>query len=349
MSRRQRLASLLHQTGVVRAALALRSSVSTQWLTVLTYHRFPNPGGDEPFDDEVIDVTPEVFDRQLRCLCKHFTLIGSDELCAFGAGRPLPPNAVAITFDDGYLDNFQRALPILKRYGARATFFLSTAYLSERRLYWWDRVAYLLKRSTLPYVVLDYPHRLVLDLHDRKRATERVLRLIKTHQPLDVELFLEQLARSAGVTWSQKLEQSFAERLLMTWDHVRELRQAGMDVQSHTRTHRVLQTLSREELRDELVGSRADLQRELGEAPRAIAYPVGTPLLPDSPIRGALAQAGYEIGLSNATGSNLINGNVDRFNIRRQSVGLNVSDAYLLAILTMPALAPRHPERMAAE
>ncbi len=55
MSRRKRLASLLHQTGVVRAALALRASAPTQWLTILTYHRFPDPSGEELFDDEVID------------------------------------------------------------------------------------------------------------------------------------------------------------------------------------------------------------------------------------------------------------------------------------------------------
>ncbi len=83
----------------------------------------------------------------------------------------------------------------------------------------------------------------------------------------------------------------------MTWDHVRELKQGGMDVQSHTRTHRVLQTLSERELSDELTGSRSDLERELGERPRALAYPVGNPPLDSSPIRKALEQAGYEIGL----------------------------------------------------
>src|SRR5688572_28714074 len=72
MSRRKRLASLLHQTGLVRAALALRATTPSQWLTILTYHRFPDPSGEELFDDEVIDAAPDVFERQIACLKRHF-------------------------------------------------------------------------------------------------------------------------------------------------------------------------------------------------------------------------------------------------------------------------------------
>lgn len=341
MTRRQRLASLLSQTGVVRAALALRSSVSTQSLTVLTYHRFPNAHGPELFDDDVVDVTPEAFERQIICLKRHFTFVGVDELCAFAAGKNIPQNSIAVTFDDGYLDNYEQALPILQRHGARATFFLSTAYIDERRIYWWDRVSYIVKRSSVPTISLDYPYRVDIPLGDRNLANERVQRIVKTHPSLELERFLEQFARAAGVAWSRKLERSFADRLLLTWDHVRELKRAGMDIESHTRTHRVLQTLAPLEIEDELAGSRADLERELGQRSRAVAYPVGNPLVDSSPIRKAVHDAGYEIGLSNCTGSNLLREPIDRFNIRRQSVGLNLSEDYLLAMVTLPSLAPK--------
>jgi peptidoglycan/xylan/chitin deacetylase (PgdA/CDA1 family) len=341
MSRRKRLASLLHQTGLVRAALALRATTPSQWLTILTYHRFPDPSGEELFDDEVIDAAPDVFERQIACLKRHFTLIGIDELCAFAAGSRLPPNSIAITFDDGYLDCYTRVLPVLARYDAKATFFVSTTYLSERRLYWWDRVSYILKRSTLARVVLEYPSRRALDLTDRPTAIARVLRVVKTHPELDIEYFLDGLAEAAGVYWSRALERSYADRLLMTWAQVRALRAAGMDIESHTRTHRVLQTLTPDSLHDELAGSRSDLARELGTAPRAIAYPVGNPLVSTSPIRAALADAGYEIGFSNCTGANPINQAIDRYNIRRQPAGMSLSEDYLLALLALPALAPR--------
>jgi peptidoglycan/xylan/chitin deacetylase (PgdA/CDA1 family) len=349
MSRRQRFASLLYQTGVLRAALAFRSAVSTPWLSVLTYHRFPGPAEKEAFDDGVIDVTPAAFDRQISCLKKHFNLVGLDELCAFAAGKELPPNAVAITFDDGYLDNYDVALPILKRHDAKAIFFVPTAYISERRTYWWDRVAYTVKHSARDRIELEYPFRIDITLSNRTLAIERILRLVKTHQPLDLPRFLDELTKAADISWSHAMERAFADQLLLTWDHVRALRQAGMDVQSHTRTHRVLQTLDDDALLDELAGSRADLERELGEPARALAYPVGTPIAERSPIRAALEKAGYELGFSNGTGSNPINGPVDRFNICRQTVGANLPDEYLLAILTMPSLAQKHPFQLARQ
>jgi hypothetical protein len=102
-------------------------------------------------------------------------------------------------------------------------------------------------------------------------------------------------------------------------------------------------------LYDELAGSRADLEREVGAAACAIAYPVGNQLDPASPIRAALAQAGYAIGLSSNTGSNPLHGPVDHYNIRRQAVELDLSEAYLLAMLTLPSLAHKHPWQVAAE
>ena len=342
MSKRAWLAGLLHDTGALSAILALRARASAPWLSILTYHRFPRLGC-ELFDDGVIDTNVDVFERHVSCLKKHFVVIGVDELCAFAAGEALPANAVAITFDDGYLDNYEHALPILQRHACKAIFFVATSFTSERRLYWWDRAAYLMKQSTRDAVELSYPSRFRVELADRSHAIFKLLRFIKACHALDMERLLAELSLATGVSWTRELERAFADRLLMTWDHVRALREAGMDVQSHTRTHRILQTLSPAELAAELEGSRRDLQRELGEAPRALAYPVGRPLQASSPIRAALSRAGYQIGLSNGTGPTPTWGRRDAFNIRRQTVALDVTTPVLLSMLAVPPLAPTHP------
>jgi peptidoglycan/xylan/chitin deacetylase (PgdA/CDA1 family) len=350
MSKRLLASRLLHRTGAIDAILRMRAYASSPWLSILTYHRFPRADGEELFDDGVVDVTREEFERHVVCLKKHFTPIGVDELCAFAAGGSLPRNAVAITFDDGYLDNHAQALPILQRHDCKAIFFVATSMVTEGRLFWWDRVAYLVKRSTRDSVELKYPKTLSLDLRaGRGRAIERVLRFVNAHQPLDVERLLVELSGATGVPWTREQDRELAAGLLMTWDHVRALRRAGMDVQSHTRTHRVLKTLTPEELADELEGSRADLLRELGEPPRALAYPVGKPLGSTSPVRIALAKAGYEVGLTNGTGPTSLWGRVDRFDICRQMVGRNVSEPYLLSILAIPPLAPKHPWHLTAD
>jgi peptidoglycan/xylan/chitin deacetylase (PgdA/CDA1 family) len=315
---------------------------------VLTYHRFVDGSSGESFDDGVVDVTTEGFDRQVAHLKRHFNVVGIDELCAFAAGGSLPPNPVAITFDDGYLDTYEYALPILSKHACKAIFFVPTTFISERRMYWWDRAAYFMKNAKRLKIRVEYPFALDIDLTgDRALEIHRVLRIIK-HQSLDFERFLEDLCDAAGLRWNRDLESVFADRLLMKWDHVRALRDAGMDVQSHTRTHRVLQTLGLEEISDELVGSRIDLERELGCPVRSVAYPVGKPLEASSPIRVALAESGYELGFTNGTGPTLLWGDLDPFNICRQTVERNLSDAYLLSILAVPPLAPRHPWHLTA-
>ena len=166
--------------------------------------------------------------------------------------------------------------------------------------------------------------------------------LIKDRQqPFDIARLLEELSAAAEVPWTHDMDRSFANRLIMTWDQVRALRRAGMGVESHTRTHRVLQRLGPEDLANELSGSRADLERELGEPVRAIAYPVGKPLVGNSPIRAALETAGYELGFSNGTGPTPLWGQRDRFDIRRQTIGRNLPPSYVLGMLAVPSLAPR--------
>jgi peptidoglycan/xylan/chitin deacetylase (PgdA/CDA1 family) len=315
---------------------------------VLTYHRFGSPGIDEPFDDGVVDVSLEEFERQVTCLKRHFNIIGIDELCAFVRGTPLPPNPVAITFDDGYLDSFVHALPILSRHQCKAIFFIPTSFITERRMYWWDRAAYVLKSTRRATIRLERPIALDIDLRgDRSREIHRILRIAK-HLSIDYDDFLDELCAAADVRWDRGLESEFADRMLMSWDHVRALRAAGMDVESHTRTHRVLQTLRPAEVADELLGSRLELEREVGCRVRSVAYPVGKPLGVASPIRAALANAGYEIGFTNGTGPTPLWGELDPFDVRRQTVGRDLSEAYLLSILAVPPLAPKHPWHLIA-
>src|SRR5262249_25015008 len=154
-----------------------------------------------------------------------------------------------VTFDDGYRDNREMALPILMRHGVRATFFIATRYVTERRMFWWDRINYILRRSDRKAIAVDYPKRIALSLEGGPEAAARtVLRIVKDTYGLDLDRLLDELAAGAGVEWSRDLETRLANELLMTWDDIRALRQSGQDVQSHTRSHRVLQTLPADEL-----------------------------------------------------------------------------------------------------
>src|SRR5690606_39209820 len=117
-------------------------------LAVLAYHRILSPHG-HPYDRALIEATPEQFDDQMAMLRKRYAVLDPGELAELiRHPSKIRSFCVALTFDDGYLDNYTVAFPILKSHGLRATFFLPTSYVGTRHLPWWDRVAHVVHRST---------------------------------------------------------------------------------------------------------------------------------------------------------------------------------------------------------
>jgi peptidoglycan/xylan/chitin deacetylase (PgdA/CDA1 family) len=335
--KRKRLAALLDRVGLTEALLHLGPRGRLPWLTILTYHRVlpVDAARANPFDDTVVDASPESFERQVIELKRYFQPVGVAELCAFARGAPCPPNAVAVTFDDGYRDNHDHVLPILRRHGVKAIFFISTSYIGKRRVFWWDRVWYALKHARTPTVELTYPtpQRLEVGAHLR-HGIWSALRIVKSHYDLNHRRFLNELTHAAGLEWSDQIEQGFADQLVMTWDHVRALAAAGMDVESHTRWHGVLQTLPPDRLMDELEGAQSDLEREVGRRARALAYPTGLRI--DGAVGAAVRRAGYEIGLSNATGTNRRFTTVDPFDLHRVPVDGDLPPSFFRTMMALP-------------
>jgi peptidoglycan/xylan/chitin deacetylase (PgdA/CDA1 family) len=263
---RRRLGAGLERTGMLSAALRLRKHTPSPWLPVITYHRFASAehavggaGTSSVLDDDVADATAETFDRQISLLARWFTVLDLDDVLALPPGKLFPPNPVLVTFDDGYKDGLEVALPILRRHGVKATFFVATDYVDQRKLFWWDRIHMIVKSSAKESMDLTYPSHLRFHLRtDRERmsAAARLTRLVKDEWELDLDRFIDELSEACGASVGLAEERRMAEALLMTWDDLRALRDGGMSVQSHTRSHRTLQTVPLRRLRDELGGSR---------------------------------------------------------------------------------------------
>ena len=342
---RERLAGLLQRSGALGAVMQLRRYVPVPNLSIVTYHHVAEQDPTYPYDPDVADATPAQFRRQMETLAKYCTPIGIEELIRAVEGEPLPKNPVMVTFDDGYRSCHDVTLPILRAVGVRATFFVSTSFIEERRLYWWERIALMMAQTKLERVTIAYPDTLELELRD-PRARIALLDLVKNSASLDVDRFLNELATALRVEWNDEIEREYANGLIMTWDQVRALSRAGMDVESHGRRHRVLKTLDNDMLVDELAGSRADLEAALGRPVRAVAYPVGRSIAREARIRDAIASAGYRIGLTNASGVNRVwplamRGvmPIDPFDVRRLSTDRSMSDAMFLTQVALPQLA----------
>jgi peptidoglycan/xylan/chitin deacetylase (PgdA/CDA1 family) len=337
---RATVAACLDRTGLANRALSRRRGAS--WLPVLTYHRVAEPAEANLLDDGVIDVTPAEFDRQLAFIAQRFTPLCIADLCAFVVSRkPLPARPVLVTFDDGYRDNYEVALPLLRKHGVTAVFFIATDYVAHRKLFWWDRISYVVRGSRRDRLILEYPRHEEIQMRGaaaRVAAVRRLQRVVKDTRGLDLCRFLEHLEHACDVAVPPAVQRRLVEDTVMTWEHVRALRRAGMDVQSHTHTHRVLDTLEPTDAVAELRASRALLERILGEPVRAVSYPVGRPVRGTPHLVRAVREAGYDLGFCNSGGINKA-ASFDALGIKRISMDRDLAGPVFRATLAFPRLA----------
>jgi peptidoglycan/xylan/chitin deacetylase (PgdA/CDA1 family) len=318
---------------VLDRLLWLRARLGRRGLTVVTYHRVA-PAAHLPaeLDPGLVEVTPDALAAQLDVLRARCTLVSIGDVRRFARGQRPPPSPALVTFDDGYVEGHDVALPILRRAGVPATFFIPTAYPDAGRLFWWDRVWLSMRRSRAAEVTLDYPEPLVLrPAAEPEEAARRVCRAIKRTPGVDLARLWDVLAERLGVAVDAAEERAIARRTVMGWRMVRALRDGGMDVQSHSHEHLVLNTLTPEAARHDLRRSAETLREALGGEVFGVAYPVGYTL--EGPLREAPTAAGLELGFTNGTGLGA-GGRFDPLDVPRLSMDLALGLAeYKLLLL----------------
>ena len=144
----------------------MRSGSARSRLLILIYHRVH--ATQDPLFPR--DVTAAVFDWQMELISRHLMPLPLDEAVERCMRNELPPLAVAVTFDDGYADNCTVALPILKKHGVPATFFITTGYLNGGRM-WNDTIIETVRRLPAgPLPVDSMALQLSADSDEERRA-----------------------------------------------------------------------------------------------------------------------------------------------------------------------------------
>ena len=266
-------------------------------LTTLIFHRVL-PRADPLFPDEI---DAQRFDAICSWVAQWFNVLPLDEAVQRLRDGELPARALAITFDDGYADNHDVALPILQRHGLSATFFIATGYLDGGRM-WNDTVIESVRQCRSPTLDLEgigISDLALLDVSDaaqRRAAIDAILMAIK-YLPAEERLRLAE--RIAGCTGGARLPHD----LMMCSDHVRALHRSGMQIGAHTVSHPILARLSDAPARAEIGDSKRWLDGLLDESVDLFAYPNGRPGQDFTDRDAALArEAGFTAAVSTVKG-----------------------------------------------
>lgn len=264
-------------------------------LSILIFHRV-HARADTLYPGE-----PDIarFERIVRYVAGAFRVMRLDEAVSRLASDRLPARSMAITFDDGYADNAEVALPILRRAGLPATFFVSTGFLDGGRM-WNDTVIECVRACTLDRIDLEVFGLGALALgtpDERRTAIQRVLKHIKYLDLPGREDALRELSR---ITRAGDLPRT----LMMRSEQVRALHDCGMEIGAHTVHHPILTTLTHEEAKHEIAAGKSALESITQSTVRTLAYPNGRPVQDYDASHVDMARAlGFLGAVSTATGA----------------------------------------------
>jgi len=297
-------------------------------LIILTYHSvLPSTSGIDSGEARNV-VAESMFAWQMRYLAKHYRCLRlEDAVRLLASERPLPPNAVVVTFDDGFRNNLRYALPILQRYALPATVFVTTGHIGRgMQLLWTERVGRLLRSAAMPQSVAVSVDAQALTLSfatsaERDAESRRLLKWLKSMPSGTRDKAIGELERQLQIVRERaSAGEPDAERyMFMTWDEVRELARGGVTIGSHTVDHPIMSSLDADRRQFEVVESKRRIENELWGPCTLFSYPNGTAEDFDECDKANLGQAGYLAAVSQIAGTN--DRDTDRFALRRLNIG----------------------------
>ncbi|MFC2171118.1 polysaccharide deacetylase family protein [Acidobacteriota bacterium] len=215
---------------------------------------------------------PTYFAEQIKYLTRHYEILSLNELVrCFEQHREIPANSVVLTFDDGFRNNLEHAVPVLAHHRVPATIFLVTGSVSSGKLPWSQLLGYLFQHttvSTLQHSLIESTGLELTTVEKRKKAYLQVKLVMKRVSRIERERYLHQL--------SELLEVEPPLDRMLTWEQVRELQTKNIEFGAHTFSHPLLANLTRQEARWEMEKSRFDLERELSIQRPLFAFPAGS-------------------------------------------------------------------------
>lgn len=263
-------------------------------LSVLIYHRvLPEP---DPLRRGEVDAV--TFERHMAIVKQYFSVLPLTEAVQRLHQGDLPGRALCVTFDDGYQDNIIYALPVLRRHGLCASFFIASGYLDGGRM-WNDTVIDAVGHA--PGVVLDLSEQGLgcydlTTLESRRQATIALIAQLKySNETMRQE--------AAGYVLEMAGNPPLSSPMMNRTDVV-TLRQAGMEIGGHTCSHPILARLPLERAQEEITSNKEELEGILGEHIHLFAYPNGKPGIDFGREHVEMVRAaGYKAAVTTARGA----------------------------------------------
>ena len=274
---------------------SLHKMISSKYATILTYHSVV---GDSLSLDVYTHMREGRFEEHMFTISRMASVVPLADLVQMIAAGSPGRNLVAITFDDGFRNNYSRAYPILRKYDIPATIFLATDYIGEAGLFWPERILYQIIRTSKARVGVDSLGVLPLDTDDEKQNAYRTIANFLKASPQDRLLpEVANLENQLGVDYRMD-DPLYQDLMALTWEDIQVMEAEGLiSFGGHSASHAILAKLTDEEALVEINRCKEALDDHLSGSARMWAYPNGSSADFSAVNRLQLCQAGFTEGI----------------------------------------------------
>ncbi|MFH0876266.1 MAG: glycosyltransferase [archaeon] len=278
-------------------------------ICILTFH---NPNFEE-------------FENQIKFLKQNYNPISLQDLHDFYySNKKLPKYSVLITFDDGYLNLKTFTDLILKKYDVKALVFLPSGLIGKKEIAWWDIVDFALQNSKADTIEIENEKYKL----DKQGLLKLYYNLLINRESDDKKKIISELIKQAGVNLPKQIPEEYC---FLSWNDLDKL---SYDYGSHTVTHPILININSEEVLNEAVVSKNELEKKLGKEIYSFCYPNGDY---NNLVVKQVKKAGYKIAFSTKFGHARKSSNI--FTLKR--IGINrLDDTNVLALKMSGLLNP---------
>lgn len=245
-------------------------------LIILAYHRFVDDNSVYLDKGPVMHHPIQEFEKEIVYLRKHYDIICMDEAVnAIRSGQGFSRPSVVLTFDDGYLDNYTLAFPVLRKHNVPATIYLTTSLIGTSNKTWPDQIESALLETTSK----QFAHPDLFGGRPLSIATKSE----KEKACLAIGQALKRMPHGRRVRILQDVIDSLGcdgkcgarSRLMLNWDEVKEMEAHGITFGSHSHTHPILSKMPFEQAKEEILRSKNVIEDKLGQPVKHFAIPNG--------------------------------------------------------------------------
>jgi len=278
---------------------------------VITYHRImPEEISDTSFSTDGIIVRPDTFNKHMSFVKKHFNILTISNFCQHMHQDDFPNKpSCLVTFDDGWIDNYIYAFPLLKKHSIPAIIFLPINYIdhtksdkTEFKVFWQEdlgrKLSHLINLNSVNSNSFLKKYNLnnlfTLDIKLRKQVILSFVNKIKQRPYTEINALLNQINEITG----NIIDQDHIDKYF-NWDNAKEMAQASISFGSHACSHRILTRMKKPEIETELLTSAHKIKEHISNIPLTIAYPNGNS---NSTVQLISKDSGYSIGFGTNPG-----------------------------------------------